>query len=175
MASPPSHGRTCGPGRIGGRRGGLHPLHPGRRDPRTPRGRGGLPQPPRNDVRTVPHRHHGRRQAALHYAFTALLEPGDEVLLPAPYWVSYPRLAALAGSTLVPVRPAPGSGLKVTADQLRAAVNGDRTIRTAADFAELLLAEAEVTGAKTVEAKPRLGARSSFEAVVLASKAGWAD
>lgn len=63
----------------------------------------------------------GAKQA-LHYAFTTLIEPGDEILIPAPYWVSYPHLAALAGGTLVPVQPAPGAGLKVTADQLRAAV-----------------------------------------------------
>ncbi|MGR4881470.1 pyridoxal phosphate-dependent aminotransferase [Streptomyces sp. LARHCF249] len=67
----------------------------------------------------------GAKQA-LHYAFTTLVEPGDEILIPAPYWVSYPHLAALAGGTLVPVQPAQGSGLKVTADQLRAAVT-DRT------------------------------------------------
>ncbi|MFB7825295.1 pyridoxal phosphate-dependent aminotransferase [Streptomyces hydrogenans] len=67
----------------------------------------------------------GAKQA-LHYAFTALLEPGDEVLVPAPYWVSYPHLIALAGGTLVPVRPAPGAGLKVTPEQVREAVT-DRT------------------------------------------------
>ncbi|MFD6888750.1 pyridoxal phosphate-dependent aminotransferase [Streptomyces sp. NPDC059957] len=67
----------------------------------------------------------GAKQA-LHYAFTTLIEPGDEILIPAPYWVSYPHLAALAGGTLVPVQPAPDAGLKVTADQLRAAVT-DRT------------------------------------------------
>lgn len=63
----------------------------------------------------------GAKQA-LHYAFTALLEPGDEVLVPAPYWVSYPHLIALAGGGLVPVHPARGAGLKVTPDQVRAAV-----------------------------------------------------
>ncbi len=67
----------------------------------------------------------GAKQA-LHYAFTALLEPGDEVLVPAPYWVSYPHLIALAGGTLVPVRPAVGAGLKVTPEQVREAVT-DRT------------------------------------------------
>ncbi|MFB7943064.1 pyridoxal phosphate-dependent aminotransferase [Streptomyces sp. NPDC056049] len=67
----------------------------------------------------------GAKQA-LHYAFTALLDPGDEVLVPAPYWVSYPHLIALAGGTLVPVRPAPGAGLKVTPEQVREAVT-DRT------------------------------------------------
>lgn len=63
----------------------------------------------------------GAKQA-LHYAFTTLIEPGDEILIPAPHWVSYPHLAALAGGTLVPVQPAPGASLKVTADELRAAV-----------------------------------------------------
>lgn len=67
----------------------------------------------------------GAKQA-LHHAFTALVEPGDEILVPAPHWVSYPHLAALAGGTLVPVQPARDSGLKVGADQLRAAVT-DRT------------------------------------------------
>ncbi|GHJ90754.1 aminotransferase [Streptomyces sp. NE5-10] len=67
----------------------------------------------------------GAKQA-LHYAFTALLEPGDEVLVPAPYWVSYPHLIALAGGTLVPARPAAGAGLKVTPEQVREAVT-DRT------------------------------------------------
>ncbi|WP_245173077.1 pyridoxal phosphate-dependent aminotransferase [Streptomyces aureus] len=67
----------------------------------------------------------GAKQA-LHYAFTALVEPGDEILIPAPYWVSYPHLAALASGALVPIQPAPGAGLKVTPDQLRAAVT-DRT------------------------------------------------
>ncbi len=63
----------------------------------------------------------GAKQA-LHYAFTALLEPGDEVLVPAPYWVSYPHLITLAGGKPVPVQPETGNGLKVTPEQLRAAV-----------------------------------------------------
>ncbi|GAA3060766.1 pyridoxal phosphate-dependent aminotransferase [Streptomyces roseofulvus] len=67
----------------------------------------------------------GAKQA-LHHAFTALLDPGDEVLVPAPYWVSYPHLIALAGGTLIPVRPAPGAGLKVTPEQVREAIT-DRT------------------------------------------------
>ncbi|MFI8514021.1 pyridoxal phosphate-dependent aminotransferase [Streptomyces sp. NPDC085460] len=67
----------------------------------------------------------GAKQA-LHYAFTALLEPGDEVLVPAPYWVSYPHLVALVGGTLVPVHPTPDAGLKVTPEQVRAAIS-DRT------------------------------------------------
>ncbi|WP_405009842.1 pyridoxal phosphate-dependent aminotransferase [Kitasatospora sp. NBC_01539] len=61
----------------------------------------------------------GAKQA-LHHTFTVLLEPGDEVLLPAPYWVSYPHLIALTGARAVPVQPGPG--LKVTPGAVRAAV-----------------------------------------------------
>ncbi|GAA3034145.1 pyridoxal phosphate-dependent aminotransferase [Kitasatospora albolonga] len=61
----------------------------------------------------------GAKQALAH-TFTALLEPGDEVLVPAPYWVSYPHLITLAGG--VPVTVQPGEDLKVTPDQLRAAI-----------------------------------------------------
>ena len=40
---------------------------------------------------------------ALFNAFFALLNPGDEVLIPAPYWVSYPEMVALTGAVPVPV------------------------------------------------------------------------
>ena len=42
-------------------------------------------------------------------ALLALIEPGDEVLCPVPYWVSYPEMAALAGGTPVLVAPRPGT------------------------------------------------------------------
>ncbi len=42
-------------------------------------------------------------------ALLALVEPGDEVLCPVPYWVSYPEMAALAGGTPVLVPPRPGT------------------------------------------------------------------
>jgi aspartate aminotransferase len=41
-------------------------------------------------------------------ALFALLEPGDEVLCPVPYWVSFPEMARLAGGVPVPVEPRPG-------------------------------------------------------------------
>jgi aspartate aminotransferase len=52
----------------------------------------------------------------------ALLDPGDEVIIPAPYWVSYPDMAMLADG--VPVTPyaGPGQGYKITPAQLSAAI-----------------------------------------------------
>ena len=43
---------------------------------------------------------------AIHNAFTVLLNPGDEVIIPAPYWVSYAELVKLTGATptIVPTR-----------------------------------------------------------------------
>jgi aspartate aminotransferase len=58
---------------------------------------------------------------ALYNTFAALLDPGDEVLLPAPYWVTYPESIKLAGGVPVPVETDLASGFKVTSDQLDAA------------------------------------------------------
>ncbi len=63
---------------------------------------------------------------ALYNAFAALLDPGDEVLLPAPYWTTYPESIALAGGTTVVVPTSPESGYRATVEQLEAA----RTPRT---------------------------------------------
>ena len=49
-----------------------------------------------------------------------VLNPGDEVLIPSPYWVSYPDMALLAGATPVLVPAGPESGYKVTSDMLEA-------------------------------------------------------
>ncbi|MGI8312252.1 aminotransferase class I/II-fold pyridoxal phosphate-dependent enzyme [Saccharopolyspora hattusasensis] len=62
---------------------------------------------------------HGAKQA-LFGAFSALLSRGDEVLVPAPYWVTFPSSVRLAGGTPAIVEPAPGT-LKVTVDELEAA------------------------------------------------------
>jgi aspartate aminotransferase len=51
-------------------------------------------------------------------AFAALLDPGDEVLLPTPYWTSYPESIALAGGVPVLVHTDETSGYLVTIDQL---------------------------------------------------------
>jgi aspartate/methionine/tyrosine aminotransferase len=50
-----------------------------------------------------------------------LLDPGDEVLLPSPYWVSYPAAVGLAGGVTVPIETDADSGFMVTIDQLEAA------------------------------------------------------
>jgi aspartate aminotransferase len=65
---------------------------------------------------------------ALYNVFMALVDPGDEVLMPAPYWVSYPEQIGLAGGTCVPVLADASSGFRVSVEQLEAA----RTPRTKA-------------------------------------------
>ena len=52
----------------------------------------------------------------------ALINPGDEVIIPAPYWVSYPQMAKLAGATPVIVRAGFEQDFKMTAEQLEAAI-----------------------------------------------------
>jgi aspartate aminotransferase len=63
---------------------------------------------------------------ALYNTFMALVDPGDEVLVPAPYWVSYPEQIRLAGGVPVVVPTDPDDGYRVTVDRLEAA----RTPRT---------------------------------------------
>ena len=58
----------------------------------------------------------------LYNAFMATLNPGDEVIIPAPYWVSYPDMVLLAGGTPVPVEGTLEKGFKITADQLEATI-----------------------------------------------------
>src|SRR5438067_2712405 len=55
---------------------------------------------------------------ALYIAMQVLCDPGDEVLLPAPYWVSYAEQARMAGATVVPIDTTPPSW-KLTPDELR--------------------------------------------------------
>jgi aspartate aminotransferase len=52
----------------------------------------------------------------------ALLDPGDECLIPAPYWVSYPDMALLADGVPISVYAGPSQGYKITAAQLAAAI-----------------------------------------------------
>ena len=63
---------------------------------------------------------------AIYNAFAALLDPGDEVLVPAPYWTTYPEAIRLAGGVPVEVPTGSESGFKVTVDQLQDAAT-DRT------------------------------------------------
>ena len=58
---------------------------------------------------------------AVYNTFEALLNPGDEVLLPAPYWTTYPEPIALAGGTSVVLPTDVSSGFRVTVEQLEAA------------------------------------------------------
>ncbi|MFP4513375.1 MAG: pyridoxal phosphate-dependent aminotransferase [Acidimicrobiales bacterium] len=65
---------------------------------------------------------------AVYNTFLTLLDPGDEVLLPAPYWTTYPEPIALAGAISIPIATDAASGFRVSVDQLEAA----RTDRTKA-------------------------------------------
>ncbi len=67
----------------------------------------------------------GGKQAVSN-AFATLLDPGDEVLLLAPYWTTYPEAIMLAGGTPVVVPTGIDSGFKASVDQLEAAAT-DRT------------------------------------------------
>ena len=65
---------------------------------------------------------------AVYSAFTVLVDEGDEVLLPAPFWTTYPEPIALAGGVPVVLPTDESTGFRVTVDQLEAA----RTPRTKA-------------------------------------------
>jgi aspartate/methionine/tyrosine aminotransferase len=67
----------------------------------------------------------GGKQAVLE-TFGALLDPGDEVLVPAPYWTTYPEAIRLAQGVPVALETDESTGFKVTVDQLE----GARTDRT---------------------------------------------
>lgn len=56
----------------------------------------------------------------------ALIDPGDEVIIPAPFWVSYPDMTRLAGGEPVTIRTDIDSRFKITPEQLRGAIS-DRT------------------------------------------------
>lgn len=60
-------------------------------------------------------------KSGLHMALCTIVEPGDRVLLPAPYWVSYPDLVRTAGGVPVVVPPAPETGFVHDAAQVLAA------------------------------------------------------
>ena len=59
---------------------------------------------------------------ALFNALFALLDPGDEVLIPAPYWVSYPEMVRFAGGVPVPVPTSADSGYALDLEALRSAL-----------------------------------------------------
>jgi len=61
---------------------------------------------------------------AVEEAFATLLDPGDEVLVPAPYWTTYPEVIRLAGGVPVELPTTVESGFKVSVDQLEKARTG---------------------------------------------------
>ncbi len=63
---------------------------------------------------------------SVYEAMQATLDPGDEVLLPAPYWVTYPEAVKLAGATTKVLETGKSTGYKITPDQLKAAIS-DKT------------------------------------------------
>jgi len=63
----------------------------------------------------------GTKQAVAH-AFTLLLDPGDEVLIPSPYWVTYPEAVALAGGVPVAVPTDESTGFRISVDSLERSI-----------------------------------------------------
>src|SRR5687767_6632325 len=76
----------------------------------------GLPYKPENVTTGAGGKH------CLYMAFMAVLNPGDEVLIPSPYWVSYPEQVKLAGGVPKVVRGEESNGFKITPRQLEAAI-----------------------------------------------------
>ncbi|AOS61408.1 pyridoxal phosphate-dependent aminotransferase [Actinoalloteichus hymeniacidonis] len=77
---------------------------------------------------------------AVYQAFATLLDPGDEVLLPAPYWTTYPEAITLAGGAAVVVPTDESTGYLVNVEQLEAA-------RTSATKVLLFCSPSNPTGA----------------------------
>jgi aspartate/methionine/tyrosine aminotransferase len=77
---------------------------------------------------------------AVYEAFATLLDPGDEVILPTPYWTTYPEAIRLAGGVPVDVMADESQGYLVTVDQLEAA-------RTSATKVLLFCSPSNPTGA----------------------------
>ena len=59
---------------------------------------------------------------SLYNAILTLCDPGDEVIIPSPYWVSYPEMVMLAGGVPVYIPTDESTGFRMTPDQLRSAV-----------------------------------------------------
>jgi aspartate aminotransferase len=92
----------------------------------------------------------GGKQAAFQ-AFATVLDPGDEVLLPTPYWTTYPEAIRLAGAAPVEVFAGEDQGYLVTVEQLEAA-------RTARTRALLMCSPSNPTGAvHSKESVARIG------------------
>ena len=58
----------------------------------------------------------------MYNAFVATLNPGDEVIIPAPYWVSYPDMVSLAGGEPMPIATSEETGFRLSASDLERAI-----------------------------------------------------
>lgn len=76
----------------------------------------GLTYQPENIIVTNGGKH------SLYNLMMAMIDPGDEVIIPAPFWVSYPEMVKLAGGTPVIVQTTAETQFKITPDQLRQAI-----------------------------------------------------
>ncbi|ELS02306.1 aspartate/tyrosine/aromatic aminotransferase [Xenococcus sp. PCC 7305] len=63
---------------------------------------------------------------SLYGLIQALIEAGDEVIIPAPYWVSYPEMVKLAGGTPILIETSAANNYRITTEQLREAIT-DKT------------------------------------------------
>ena len=61
-------------------------------------------------------------KSSLYHAIAAIVEEGDEVILPSPYWLTYPELIKLCGGKVVYVKADEKSGYKMTAEQFEKAI-----------------------------------------------------
>ncbi len=61
-------------------------------------------------------------KSSLYHAICAIVEEGDEVILPSPYWLTYPELVKLAGGECVIVKAEKENGYKMTAEQFEKAI-----------------------------------------------------
>ena len=76
----------------------------------------GLPYKPENVTTGAGGKH------CLYMAFQAVLDPGDKVLIPSPYWVSYPEQVKLSGGVPKVIRGEESNGFKITPQQLQKAI-----------------------------------------------------
>ncbi len=65
-------------------------------------------------------------KSSLYHSICAIIEDGDEVILPSPYWLTYPELIGLAGGKTVYIKAGSENGYKITAKQFEDAVT-DKT------------------------------------------------
>ncbi|MGW2377879.1 MULTISPECIES: pyridoxal phosphate-dependent aminotransferase [Kitasatospora] len=93
---------------------------------------------------------------AIYEAFAAILDPGDEVIVPAPYWTTYPESIQLAGGVPVEVVSDETTGYKVSVEQLEAA-------RTENTKVVLFVSPSNPTGAVYTEAEAEAIGRWALE------------